>query len=1130
MDDINSYFLNLAFNIHTTQAVAGLGGVLDAITNIQKNLQDVSTILSDKVVKSLATVQKQFDKIALSNEKIAKSTTKLSADFKIASKTITSTLQNYRDITEELEKHVESNELSADAIDRQTASCDEFTKGISQNVSIGQQIAAIWGNVSDATKKTTEEGGKHIGIGQQIAAVWSNISNTTKKTTEEGEKHTGIANSIAAAWTKVRNGVVDVVLNFASMMVGIQAIKQTFTSFVDEENKFNTANYRLYGTQKQILSLVNQTTSKFKLMGKDVMPAFVELAGTIRTTTDELVRMAFVNSSNIHQLGVSQKELANWQRSMKSSGWSLDERTIALNKTTEAMQKFGFSAQQVSGILGRQANSSIRYNMMWGSAKKAVHEFENTLQGMASFTNEPIAAVDQMGADITKALLSTEKVFYLTSRGMSKVTNSMAKEAIAAGGTAQLQLLQTKAGMSELVSEAVKDKKRMGGVLSTAQADIWADTIGVSTDTLDIWMRQTEMIDKYNATIKDASKNLNLFLSTDAELSKFFKAQDKEITKDMSAIEELNYHYGRATATISSAFDTMWSELTSARKEFMIAIAPAIVWLIKEVLTPIVNYVAKIIRYATAVIKVFTQTSDAIKELNKSAEPTVGWLNSFGSAISAIWARLSKAAKAVAVLAVGFGALFAVFIGSAVALGMWYAFMRITRVSALLSIAAAALAVGYSIYKIAEAMRMMATPDILYGVAALAIMLGMFGVAVFAMTALAPEIWLTIAALAALSIVAYIVSKAALGMSKAFDSVVDNVIRLTDKVSASELITIGGALVVFGAELTAAAIAIGIGGAAMAISAIALGLGMGGLSVAMFLLSDNAISKMKILGDGKLESFGRGLGVLASGVSDFTSAMGWCIEFPKGMKALNSGLLSLSQIDSVTISSIKSIISIFDNLQSSLSDIANAIYEGGYKMMLGSILFRSSIANIAATLNGLSAAAAMSDKLIPSIKGLTDNMSQLQSTDIIGAFSNLLLSIPTINSVTNQLSDAIQVGQEKIKHQIDELKASFVALQSMAERLDVPIGAAETTTKKKVVAETVSTIQVKTETSGGVSARWQQQEMQMRQIELMQIIADIIGAFGNDRNIGTIRGLLEEHLPKLGEQPSKLGTRMNNWS
>jgi len=181
--------------------------------------------------------------------------------------------------------------------------------------------------------------------------------------------------------------------------------------------------------------------------------------------------------------------------------------------------------------------------------------------------------------------------------------------------------------------------------------------------------------------------------------------------------------------------------------------------------------------------------------------------------------------------------------------------------------------------------------------------------------------------------------------------------------------------------------------------------------------------------------------------------------------------------------------------------------------------------NLAATMTIVSS-------LTPNITNLVDAMSQLRSSNIAEAFSELLLSIPIIISVTDAIALAIQSGQEKIGAQMGELKASFTALELIAAKFNLPIGVSDTTDKKKVVAETVSTIQIKTEAGGGVASRWQQEEMQAKQVELMQIIADAIGGLskGNVEDVGAIRGLLEEHLPKLGESPSKLGTRLNNWA
>jgi hypothetical protein len=163
--------------------------------------------------------------------------------------------------------------------------------------------------------------------------------------------------------------------------------------------------------------------------------------------------------------------------------------------------------------------------------------------------------------------------------------------------------------------------------------------------------------------------------------------------------------------------------------------------------------------------------------------------------------------------------------------------------------------------------------------------------------------------------------------------------------------------------------------------------------------------------------------------------------------------------------------------------------------------------------------------------GLTEAMANVNV--LITGFTGLLQSVPVIYSVTDTIATAIKIGQEKIKLQMSELKSSFVMLDLMTKIFAPMFGTTEPEHKKKVLAETISTVQVKTDAGGSVSSRNRQLEVQEKQMELISDIADSVkkvGVGGPIEGISQIVSLFAEHLPKLGESPSKLSTRMNNWA
>jgi hypothetical protein len=1084
-DDINSYALNLAFNVQTKPAIAGFGDVLDAITNIRNGIEKVGQILSDKVTKTLTTIQDQFEQISISTEKISDTTTQLNTDFTKASKTISLTSKNYHTITTELEKQLKQQKLLNQVVKSRNIDSDALIDSITQQVDTGEEINAVWHDIGKSSNAVSAQGGKHVTTGNQVAAAWTNVNNAIGGAAGQSSLLGAAGNQVAAAWTSTKKAIVDTVAGFASMLIGIEAFKVGFTGFVDSQNRFNTLNYRIYGTQSDILRQVGKTTTANKLMFKESMIGYTELAAIVRTNKDDLSKMVATNAMYSNMLGVNQKDLAAWQRAMMGVGLTSKEADSLLLRQSESMKRLGLSAQQVAGILGDQANKAARLNMLWGKeGTSAINEMQTNMAGLGNALNLPANQVSDMQKSLNEIFTDPYASSYFV--GMGKVSEE------AAARIAKLDITQQKAatdmaratdGLNKQVNQLAETYKKTGGrgVAYTVMLDAFKEATHMSGEAADGFIRAQMRI---NETLKAGDKPINVFTASSGDLVKALKlVKDAEdaAAEQLTGDAKRNYLYGSSINSLSKTFEVLWGKMQAAWQDIFIAIEPTMRWFLDSVLTPIIENVAWFMSVLSGTVPPAKAAAGAIDELNKAAKPAVTGLGWLGNILSTIWSHCGPLEKGLTLVAAGIGAIFLAFAGAAAVIGLWYVFMRVTNAPKLFAIAAAALSVGAGILAIAYAIKMLADLD--YGklwsaVGALAVVFGILALAVLGMSTGVGA--LAAVALAAVLVViagaAMLAAGAAYVLSLAFEKATDSLLRISE-ISGADLLLLGGALIIFGGELIVAAITIGIGGAAMLAASIALGLGMGGLSVAMFLLSDSAVAKMKTLSDGTLANFGYALAAVAPGIMAFTAAAGFGIMFAKGMGGLAAGLERLSAIDAAALLSVS------------------------YAL---SVLMQS-----------------------------VGRIPELRIDDIVGAFYSLIPSIPVIEYITGLIASAIQSGQEKIKSQIDELKISFAALESISSKFDVPIGSTEATDKKRVAAETISTIQVKTETSGSVlSARWQQEDMQKQQIDLMSVIAGAVTSLtkGNVEDVGVIRGLLEEHLPKLGESPSKLGTRMNNWS
>jgi hypothetical protein len=1127
-DDITSYALNLAFQLQAGPAIASLGDISAAFTSIKKDIENISVSLAGSFTQSLSTIQEKVSAITISSTAISDTTTKLETDLaaiqrhyeeidKVGATTAKTGLKSFLNfdkirkwvpqllkeqklLSNESKAQAKQQEQIGNAIRASEVATSEIVSQASVYAGSTQSIVSAWKAVSDVSSQSLKQGKGQIAVGDQVAAAWVSTRNAMAGAAAQGKEHIGIGGAVAAIWTKISSGIRSTIVDFASMLVGIQAIKSGFTGFVEEENKFNTANYRLYGQQKEIIGQVNKLTVGYKLMRRPAMEAMNILGASIRDTDEQLAAMVNTNVVFSKVLGVNQKDLADWQRAMKSMG--IKDADAILMKYANTMRQLGMTAQQMNSILNTQAKSAaVMKNMFGPEGSKELNQYTVNLVGIGNKIGMSSDQVAQLSTGLNNLWANPETLAGIQGMGAA-ITEAYNTMAPAERAKADLDAYVAKFNSSY---EKMNDPIRRQIAIRQGAARIGMDEQAFMA------LRQLQLF-------KDSTgKQLNLLGKSSAQMEEIIARESKRM-RDAAYLEAvkagkgMEFLYNEATSSISDRFSKMWTKIQDAWSNFFIAIQPAMIWLLNWVLEPLIDAISWVVNLISgSLTPAADQTASALKNVGKTAEPVVGWLERTHQVLGGLGLILSG-------VAAGFVALAAGVLAIGVGMGVWWLFMRITDATKLMAIALAAIAVGGGIFLLSLALANMAKIEwsayfrIAFGLAAITaatLLLGTVG-------------WAGVAAMIALGAASVALGFAVLMLSWAFDNVVNSIVQLLEGTSGADLVVLGVELAIFGVELIAAATTIGIGGLAMSAAAAALGVGMGALSIAMLLISDSAINAIDKLSDGRLQRFDVSLESLAPGIASFIGSMGTGLKFSTGMRGL---AVAIDWLDPYRILVTAQALS---TLGRTLEMISNFSVDNLSGVGSSVISFANSLVEI---FDALKAAV---DRVIVSLSlglfGVSFVIWQLY-VNLTNAFLDLLYVIPTITNVTDAIASAVESGQGKIRSQIDALQASFLTLETIASKLGVTTDTSETD-KKKVMAETISTIQVKTETSGSASNRWKQEEMQQKQIEVMNTIAEAVEKMGinNLGDVGIIKTLLQTYLPKLGESPSKLSTRLNNWT
>lgn len=1019
-EDVSAYAINLAFQIQTATAIASLNDINLDVVKIQKSIEKISGIFAGEFKTNITSVANEFVKIVGSTDQISQSVTAIDTALAEALRTTTDQNQQLKLVTKELEK---------------------------------QNLLTL----------------KMRGWQKELGLL-------RDKETVKHKQHKKLGEEIAGVWDRTKKNVKDTILGFADMLIGLQAVKATFSAFLEEENKFITANYRLYGSQEGIIKQVNTMTTKYGAMRGRMLEAFVDVAGVIRTDKDELGELAQQNQSYSLILGVNQKDMANWQRAMKGIGWSAQDSQTMLDRMVGAMRTLGLTTQQAQKLLNQQADSAATMGRWFGKkGTDDVNAFNMSMVGAANALNLPLAQVNKIQEELGKAVSDKKAVVMIQSQADAMA--GLGEEAWNKLDEGQQQAAQFMDGLNTMVSQLRGQMKEGGGAIQDYVAE--GQGLGImSADTIAGLLKEQEQYGSLQEAHIAAGKGI------------------EALTANMDPLQKAQAIQRMTTASLANQFTSAMGEMDAAWKDLWADLKPAMMWFIQEILVPIIHHLAIVVKWFSAIIPPVKEAGAAVGDLNKKAEPVIGTFEKVFRALVGITGAVWLAIGGIA--AIG-GAIYGMYL-------LWKKFNATLEPAKLWALAAAALAVGIAFFLIAGAFVTLAElgPKIEDPLIALVIVLGLVIIGLKLLSAAGPEVMI---AAIAIAIVLVAVAFAAWLLAEAIAVATDALIKLCT-IAFGDLMATGGGLVLFGILLAIAAIPILAGSILLAAAALPLAFGLAMLAVGLDAVGDPA--RLTAVGEALLV-FGEALGV--SSLYFLLGALALAaaaIPFVAGCAALYAGMWWLDEEKMTTVSD--SMLKLGQSLElmskydiEGLPDIAGKIAD-----------FGESLAGAGSGLR--SAALSIAFAFIP----------------LSWAFQTLLWVIPVINRVMTAIADAIQAGIDQINDKMSGMTSMLSPLQLLMSSLNIPMQSLATEgAPDQVTAETVQTIKVKGDgVDGGSLERRGADDVQMGQASLLGSINDKMdrmtgGNMGED--VIKIRSLLTKYLPMLTGSPSKLGGKMTNW-
>lgn len=557
--DINNYSLALALTLQTN-ADQVLGRVSSLVANIQNQVAAVAQSISaasDAFANDLSVQMKQMSDAAAA------------------------AAANVRDIAPGME--------AVAAVADQTAAAHE---------QIADNTAAILQDQLDINKAVQDGSDVYLDINEaliesqkmqeDLGGGWSDHLKSLGKVLDLSNDQNGsYAEGVAQIINMAKAGG-DVVENFLKLLGVWYLLDAAWQELAKDEERFVTLNYRLYGSQRELISQVNEVTAKYGVFRDVAMEAYQAMAGSMRAPQDELDDYVETVVKFNRTTGVAVSVTTDFSRQLRLSGYDLAEIEHRVRMFEFAMEQAGATTEEVGRLIQHQMKMNADRVGFWG--KEAATAMTNQETLMWSLVRSTGANADALLELNAAALSSPMNIMQLKSMAWEYAA---AVNAMSGANTINIETMtnqeRIQLGLMSVMREA-QDIMNSG-----MDEEIKLQLLGIKSGIAlgGDYTQQLKVMAQAMNQLKDGGADLTSMQSIIE--SSFPDWEDK-----LAAMEAYNESIQSITATFALLGDkmrAMWSEM-------VISLAPIWLWFINNVATPMVEVLGVVIDVFKALAQV----------------------------------------------------------------------------------------------------------------------------------------------------------------------------------------------------------------------------------------------------------------------------------------------------------------------------------------------------------------------------------------------------------------------------------------------------------------------------------------------------------------------------------------------
>lgn len=559
MADINNYSLELALNL-ATNADQVLGRVSNLVANLQSQVAQVAQSLSSavdamsgnlnaqmqqmanaaaeasanvkEIVPGMQAVADAADQTAAVHEQMADSTAAILQDQVELNKTVKDGADTYLDINEAVAKSQEDQSALGDT-------WDEHLKLLGQVLNLSNEQNGSYSDGAAEIMQMALNAGKLTAAFMVLNGLW---------------------NLLDAAWKEL----------------------------VKDEERFVTLNYRLYGSQRELISQVNEMTQEYGVFRDVAMEAYQAMAGSTRVPQEDLDNYVETVAKFNRTTGVAVTVTTDFSRQLRLSGYDLAQIETRVRTFEFAMEQAGATTEEVGRLIQHQMQQNAERVGLWGREATTALTNQETL--MWSLTRATGANADAFLELNDAAMTNPMNIGILQSKAWE-----YAEAVNAATGSTRINI--------DAMSEHERISLGLMATLQEAQDTMNNSNLDAATKQIMLSVQsQTALGGDFTKQITSMVQAMNQW---EAEGVDFVTMQELIAAKMPNWEEDLAKMsaYNESIQSISATVTVLTDKMRSMWSEMVIALAPVWLWFINNIAAPLVEVLGVVLDVFTAVTK-----------------------------------------------------------------------------------------------------------------------------------------------------------------------------------------------------------------------------------------------------------------------------------------------------------------------------------------------------------------------------------------------------------------------------------------------------------------------------------------------------------------------------------------------